>query len=78
MTGDAWIIFDGDEPQPLGPGDLAIIRGPLPYTVANDPSSQPQVIIHPGQRCTTPSGESLAEEMNLGVRTWGNSASVSA
>lgn len=73
LTGTAWIIFDGDEPQPLGPGDLAIIRGPDPYTVADDPGSRPQVIIHPDQHCTSPSGESLAEEMKLGVRTWGNS-----
>ena len=77
LTGTAWIIFDVDEPQLLGPGDLAIIRGPLPYTVADDPRSPPQVIIHPDQHCTSLSGESLAEEMNLGVRTWGNSASGS-
>ena len=77
LTGTAWIIFDNDKPQSLDHGDLAIIRGPLPYTVADDPSSQPQVIIHPDQHCTSPSGESLAEEMNLGVRTWGNSASGS-
>ena len=76
-TGAAWLIFDDEAPQRLDPGDLAIIRGPLPYTVADDPGSRPQVIIHPGQHCTTPSGESLAEEMNLGVRTWGNSANGS-
>jgi len=74
LTGAAWIMFDGDEPQSLGSGDLAIIRGPLPYTVADDPCTEPQVIIHPDQHCTSPSGESLADEMNLGVRTWGNSA----
>ena len=29
-------------------------------------------MIHPGQRCTTVDGEDLFEELDLGVRTWGN------
>ena len=33
------------------------------------------VVIHPGNRCTTLSGETLKFEMSLGVRTWGNSPS---
>jgi AraC-like DNA-binding protein len=33
------------------------------------------VVIHPGQRCTTLSGDDLRFEMSLGVRTWGNSPS---
>ena len=43
-------------PVALGRGDVAIIRGPEPYTVADDPATPPQVVIHPGQRCTTPDG----------------------
>ncbi len=54
-------------------GDVAILRGPDPYTVADDPATPPQVLIHPGQRCATPAGEDLHEAMDLGVRTWGNS-----
>ncbi|HKE81162.1 MAG TPA: AraC family transcriptional regulator, partial [Solirubrobacteraceae bacterium] len=34
---------------------------------------QPQAIILPGQRCTTPDGQEV-EMSFLGVRTWGNSA----
>ena len=30
------------------------------------------VVIHPGQHCTTPDGENLAQAMDLGVRSWGN------
>ena len=33
------------------------------------------VVIHPGQRCTTLSGEDLRFEMSIAVRTWGNSPS---
>jgi AraC-like DNA-binding protein len=73
VKGDAWIVPDGGPPERLGPGDLAILRGPDHYTVADDPGTPPQIVIHPGQRCTTLDGESLTGTMHLGVRTWGNS-----
>jgi AraC-like DNA-binding protein len=71
VRGDAWVLPDDGERIRLRPGDLAIARGPDPYTVADEPSTQPQVVIHPGQRCTTINGEDLHEAMDLGVRTWG-------
>ena len=49
------------------------MRGPDPYTVADETTTPPQVVIHPVQHCTTPDGEDLAQAMELGVRTWGNS-----
>ena len=55
------------------PGGVAVVRGPGHYTVADDPGREPQVVIHPGQVCTTVAGEPLVEAMALGVRTWGNS-----
>lgn len=54
-------------------GDVGVFRGPEPYTVADDPATAPQVVIHPGQRCTTLDGEDLKPEMELGARSWGNS-----
>lgn len=72
VRGRAWIEPDSGEAVRLGPGDTAIVCGPDPYTVADDPATPPQVLIHPGQRCTTLDGEDLAEAMGLGVRTWGN------
>jgi AraC-like DNA-binding protein len=73
VRGEAWIVAGGGDPQALHPGDVAVLRGPDPYTVADDPATEPQIVIHPGQHCTTPDGESMAEAMDLGVRTWGNS-----
>jgi AraC-like DNA-binding protein len=73
MRGVAWVVPDTGGARSLHHGDVAILRGPDPYTVADHPSVPPQVIIHPGQRCTTPAGEDLSEAMHLGVRTWGNS-----
>lgn len=73
MRGEAWVMLDGRDPVRLRPGDVTVIQGPDPYTVAGDPGTPPQVVIHPGQHCTSPEGESLARAMHLGVRTWGDS-----
>jgi AraC-like DNA-binding protein len=74
VRGDAWVTFDGAAPVGLAPGDVAVMRGPDHYTVADHPATPPQIVIHPGQRCTTPDGVDLHDEMHLGVRTWGTSA----
>src|SRR5215203_4269843 len=67
VHGDAWIVPEGGERSRLTAGDVAIIRGPDHYTVADDPATVPQVVIHPGQICMTPDGQHLAEAMHLGV-----------
>jgi AraC-like DNA-binding protein len=72
VRGEAWVVPDTGDPARLGPGDVAIARGPDPYTVADDPATPPRVVIHPGQHCTTLAGEDLAQAMDLGVRTWGH------
>lgn len=71
VRGEAWVVPDAGEPVPLGPGDVAVLRGPDPYTVADRPQTPPQVVIHPGQRCTTLGGQDLADVLTLGLRTWG-------
>jgi AraC-like DNA-binding protein len=73
VRGESWVIPDDGELVRLRQGDVAILRGPDPYTVADDPATAPQVVIHPGQRCTSPDGEELSEMAHMGVRTWGNS-----
>lgn len=73
VGGEAWIVPDGDDPAiRLGPRDIALVRGPEPYTLGDEAGTRPQVVIDPGQVCTTPAGEHLAQAMDLGVRTWGN------
>jgi AraC-like DNA-binding protein len=74
VKGRAWVIPDDDAPVRLDAGSVAVMRGPDPYTFADDPATQAQVVIHPGQHCTTPDGQPLARAMGLGVRSWGNSA----
>jgi AraC-like DNA-binding protein len=74
VRGESWVMFDGGEPLRLESGQVAVARGPEPYTVADDPGTKPQVVIHPGQHCTTLDGEILYQSLDLGLRTWGNSA----
>jgi len=76
--GDTWIVPDDGASIALHAGDVAVLRGPEHYRIADDPTTRPQAVIHPGQRCTTVDGAELAEAMALGVRTWGNSAAGSA
>ncbi|MEU8826387.1 AraC family transcriptional regulator [Streptomyces sp. NPDC048636] len=76
--GEAWVIPDTGEALRLRPGDVAIARGPDPYTVAGDPATAPRAVILPGEACRTNEGEDLAETMALGVRTWGTGADGSA
>jgi AraC-like DNA-binding protein len=71
-TGSAWVIPGHGDPQHLVPGDVMIARGPDPYTVADQVATPPQVFIHPGQVCTDAAGNSLADVMFLGDRSWGN------
>lgn len=73
--GAAWIVPpEGAEPVHLVPGDIAVVRGPHPYTVADAPGTDPHALVGPGGLCTTLHGQPLSQEMVLGVRTWGNAA----
>jgi AraC-like DNA-binding protein len=71
VRGAAWVLPDGGPPVSLHRGDVAVLRGPEPYTVADRPETPPQVVIHPDQRCTTLDGRELTDSMALGLRTWG-------
>ncbi|WP_166877692.1 AraC family transcriptional regulator [Salinibacterium sp. ZJ450] len=73
VSGTAWLT--GPNPVALEAGDVAIMRGPTPYTVADSPDRAAGIIIHPDQRCTTVAGESVSLSMSRGLRTWGNAAS---
>ena len=72
MRGDAWILQHGATVH-VPQGSVALIVGPEPYEVASAVGRTPDVIIHPGQHCETPGGQSLELSMRLGVRSWGHS-----
>lgn len=78
VRGTAWVGHDDEPPRALHAGDVALLRGPDHYTVADPAGTAPQVLIDPGQVCTTLDGVNVAESMSQGVRTWGNAAQGAA
>jgi AraC-like DNA-binding protein len=55
------------------PGDVAIVRGPAPYIVADCATTAPQVVVGPDQVCRPVPGMVGARPMGpLGLRSWGN------
>lgn len=79
VRGEGWIVPDPKGGKPIPPrqlhaGDIALFRGPDHYTLADDPGTAPQAIVHPGQTTTTPEGDVLCEALSLGIRNWGTSA----
>ncbi|MFC9965859.1 AraC family transcriptional regulator [Nocardia ignorata] len=71
IRGKGWVSTESGSPQQVGAGDVVIFRGPQPYTVSDDPATEPQIIVQPKQVTTTPDGEILCETLTLGVRQWG-------
>lgn len=72
--GSAVIVTDSGDRFDVRRGDVAVARGVEHYVFADDRATEPQVVIHPGNRCTTLRGDDLRFEMSVGVRTWGNTA----
>ena len=71
VRGEAVVVPGEGEAVTLRAGDACLLRGPDAYTVADDPGTEPQVIVLPGQRCVTPEGHEVVMRPQ-GVRTWGN------
>ncbi len=73
LRGTAWVLpsAEGAEPVPLYAGDIAVVRGPEPYLVADDPATGPQADILPGGCSVGRDGTDLCEALDLGTRTWG-------
>ena len=76
--GSAWLLpSEHEAPIELSAGDVLIIRAGDPYVVADQPGTEPTIVIDPGGDCRTLDGQSLVQSMGLGVRTWGNAATGS-
>ncbi|RZS90085.1 AraC family transcriptional regulator [Motilibacter rhizosphaerae] len=70
VTGGAVVVADDGPPLELAPGDVALLRGPDPYVVADSASTPPQVAIGPGQECRALVQPPVMRDLD--VRTWGN------
>jgi AraC-like DNA-binding protein len=70
VRGSAYI--DARTAATIVPGDVAIVRGPAPYTVADSATTPPQVAIGLGQACRPIAGVVARPMGPLGLRSWGN------
>lgn len=73
-AGEAWLVHDDGRSVHLSSGDLALVRGPRPYLLADHPDRPPGAVIEPGQICRTADGETQTFSSEVGLRTWGNDA----
>ena len=67
LRGQAWVVPADGEPVPIGTGDIAIIRGPAPYTVADDPATPPHAGDHQ-RRLLRPDRRPEGDEHTSGPR----------
>lgn len=70
--GTGWVVTVDHPPVRLGPGDVAIVRGPQPYSVVDDPDTAPRIIVESAELCTDPDGNDLTGMTYLGPRVWGD------
>jgi AraC-like DNA-binding protein len=75
LRGRAWIVPDQHEPVLIEVGDIAVIRGDVPYTVADDPASTPSLVVTDADYC--PGAEGV-EHTSGPARTCGTPADGAA
>lgn len=56
LRGHAWIVPDQHEPVLIKAGDIAVIRGDAPYTVADDPATTPSLEVTSADYCSATEG----------------------
>ncbi|MET9515272.1 AraC family transcriptional regulator [Streptomyces sp. NPDC002994] len=74
LRGAGWVVPGDAAPVALGRGDVAIVAGAEPFSIADDAGAgtPPLYVVHPDQ-CTTADGEDISDDVILGLRTCGNS-----
>ncbi|QSB05166.1 AraC family transcriptional regulator [Natronoglycomyces albus] len=75
LRGSGWITSDGDDPVPIATRDVAIVLGPTPFTITDDPhlNTPPRYIMLGPNECQYDTGENVSSDIQLGVRTCGDS-----
>ncbi|MGH8964028.1 MAG: cupin domain-containing protein, partial [Actinomycetes bacterium] len=60
LRGRAWVVPDARDPVAIEVGDIAVVRGDVPYTVADDPATTPSSVVTSADYC--PGGGGLEQE----------------
>lgn len=56
LRSHAWIVPDRHDPVRIGVGDIAVVRGDVPYAVADDPGTTPSLVVTSADYCTGSEG----------------------
>ncbi|WP_280473390.1 AraC family transcriptional regulator [Nocardia asiatica] len=75
LRGRAWIVPEQHEPVSIGVGDIAVVRGDVPYTVADAPATVPALVVTSADYC--PGAEGV-EHASWPARTCGTPAEEAA
>jgi AraC-like DNA-binding protein len=59
VRGEAWVVPGDEGPVRMRPGAVALIKGPAPYTFADDPATSEQIVVGPGNALHGPDGQPL-------------------
>jgi AraC-like DNA-binding protein len=71
VRGESWIDA-GEEPVHLGPGDIAIVRGPAPFVMADPLDTPVQVVFRPDGSCWDSGGQDIGDVLRIDTRTCGD------
>jgi len=59
VRGHTWVLPDNYAAVRISKGDVVVLRGPDHYTVADQPNTPPQALIHSDESCTSLDGGEL-------------------
>jgi AraC-like DNA-binding protein len=62
LRGQAWIVPDQHEPVRIEAGDIAVVRGDVPYAVADDPATTPSLVVTSADYCPGAEGVEHASQ----------------
>ena len=71
VRGTSWIDV-GAGPTMLAVGDIAVVRGPESFVVADPPETPVQVVVGADDTCRDPDGRDIGEVLALDTRTCGD------
>lgn len=71
LSGSVWVTAQGSDPVRLGPGDAAVLCGGTPYVLADDPATEPTVVVRAGGHCLSVDDEEPVAPSVSGMGTWG-------
>jgi AraC-like DNA-binding protein len=72
LGGHASVRLGDAEPVRLAAGDIALISGTGPHTIADSPSTPPHVVIRGGRKYVVGTGEEVVDHRTLAPRTYGD------